>query len=1151
MATEADLNVLKKRRATVKSACTRIKTYVDSIRDPTPAIISQVEERKDKLERHWDEYNDVQLNLEMLDEGEANDRGAFEAAYYDLSAKMRDLLRGSSASPHVAAPSPRPSLSNSGVSEPLCNIRLPKLDLPKFSGKYDEWFPFHDSFTSMIHANTSISDIHKLQYLRAAVSEDANAVIGSLEMSEANYAVAWNLLKERYDNKRVIVQTHIRAIVDLPIMTKENVSELRQIADGAARHVLALKALKRPTDAWDDLLVYILSSKLDTNSAREWQSSLEGVELPSLKQFSDFLTHRCRVLEATYKSSGASSRQPPTKQKASCNSALNAKCGYCQGAHLIYRCPQFLALSIPKRIAEARARKICLNCLRSTAHTSNKCPSGGCKTCTRKHNTLLHLQTTVSEQAESSGNETINKGPSEPAVPDAVIAHSSSVSNGSSVLLSTVVALVSAADGSQRPCRVLLDSGSQVNLISRECINSLRLTPRSVSMSISGINGTATRSTEAVHVKLQSRLNPFSVTLDCIVAERVTDSIPAFNMRKSAFNLPRNIQLADPNFNVSTDIDILVGAKVFWSLICVGQIKASVNHPALQKTRFGWILGGRTGTRVAQDQRAVVLHTTVSNAELHNQLQRFWRMDDFSNNPNNYTVEEQDCQRHFLNTVRRDTQGRYVVKLPLKEGWINRLGYSKNIALNRFRALEKRFDRDPALRGLYSEFMEEYIALGHMKLINEQSPNEPGVYYIPHHCVFKETAEGPKIRVVFNASCKTDTGFSLNDIMFVGPVVQQDLASILLRFRIHKFVLVADIKKMYRQIRLHPSQTRLHRIFWRKDNNSKIEVYESMVVTYGTAAAAFVATNTIKHHAEQRAREYPLGSLCVTQDFYVDDMLTGADSIKEALAIRDQTIQLLREGSFELSKWGSNCPELLSGVSCRGERIVSLDKENDIRILGILWDQDGDFFRYSYEPSLDSGPVTKRSILSEVSRLFDPLGLLGPTIVVAKLILQDLWQSGLDWDESVSQDTHTKWMQFKLQLPNIKQLQIPRCVRGCADQQEIEIHGFCDASQRAYGACVYVRIKVGQNEYKSFLLYSKSRVAPLKAVTLARLELLAALLLAQSVDKIKASFNRLNLTITLWSDSTITLHWISSPSRKWTTFVANRVGEIQRLTEPH
>ncbi|XP_024890294.1 uncharacterized protein LOC112466438 [Temnothorax curvispinosus] len=1102
------------------------------------------------MQRLWDEYNDVQTKLEMLNEAEAIDRDSFETAYFDLSAKMRDLLRASSATPTVAASLPGTSANNSGLSEPFSTIRLPKIDIPKFSGKYDEWFPFRDSFISIIHTNPTLRDINRLQYLRAALSGDAISVLSSLEISDANYEVAWNLLKRRYDDKRAIVHSHIGSILDLPVMTKENASELRQITDGANRHVQALTALKRPINAWDDPLVYIISSKLDTNTSREWESSLEDSELPTLKKLFDFLSHRCRVLEATSKSGTSSRSQPHGKQKVSCNGATNTNCEYCKAAHLIYRCPQFLALPIAKRIAEARTRKICLNCLRSTAHTANKCTSGGCKTCTRKHNTLLHLQTTGSEQAVSSGEKNNDKDTAAPAAPDAITAHTSSVSDGKSILLSTAVALVCAADRSQKPCRILLDSGSQVNLISRKCLNSLRLNPRSVSMSISGINGTATRSTEAVHVKLQSRLNSFSVTLDCIVTNRVTDSVPAFSMKKSAFNLPQNIELADPNFNVSSDIDILVGAEVFWTLLCVGQIKASLNHPTLQKTRFGWIMGGRMGTRVSQNQKAIVLHTTISNDELHNQLQRFWRIEDIPNNPNNYTSEEQDCERYFLETVTRDSQGRYVVKLPLKEGWAHSLGHSRGIALDRFRALERRLDRDPTLKALYSEFMEEYIALGHMELINEQSPNEQGVYYIPHHCVFKQTTEGPKIRVVFNASCKTDTGFSLNDLMLVGPVVQQDLASILLRFRIHKVVLVADITKMYRQVRLHPSQTRLHRIFWRKDNNSNIEVYEAMTVTYGTAAAAFVATNTIKHHAKQRAQQYPLGSLCVIRDFYVDDMLTGAETIEDALEIRDQTIQLLREASFELSKWGSNCPELLSGVSPRGDKIVSFQTDSDVRILGILWDQDGDFFRFSYQPSLVSGPVTKRLILSEVSRLFDPLGLLGPIIVIAKLVLQDLWQSGLDWDESVPQDTHTKWLQLKLQLPDIKQLQIPRCVKDCTHSQDFDLHGFCDASQRAYGACLYVRTKTGQHKYKSVLLCSKSRVAPLKAVSLPRLELSAALLLAQLIDKVKASFSISNANITLWSDSTISLNWISSPSRKWLPFVANRVGEIQRLTEP-
>lgn len=188
------------------------------------------------------------------------------------------------------------------VSESLTHVRLPKLNLPMFSGKYEEWFPFFDTFNSIIHTNGSITDVQKLQYLRAFLVDDASHVVSSLEISAANYEVAWKLLQERYDNKRVIVQSHIRAIVDLPTMTRENSGELRQIADGAMRHVNALQALKRPTSHWDNLLVHILSCKLDTVTLRQWQSSLTTPELPSLKQFIDFITHQCQMLETTSKS---------------------------------------------------------------------------------------------------------------------------------------------------------------------------------------------------------------------------------------------------------------------------------------------------------------------------------------------------------------------------------------------------------------------------------------------------------------------------------------------------------------------------------------------------------------------------------------------------------------------------------------------------------------------------------------------------------------------------------------------------------------------------------------------------------------------------------------------------------------------------------
>lgn len=166
------------------------------------------------------------------------------------------------------------------------------------------------------------------------------------------------------------------------------------------------------------------------------------------------------------------------------------------------------------------------------------------------------------------------------------------------------------------------------------------------------------------------------------------------------------------------------------------------------------------------------------------------------------------------------------------------------------------FRRDSNLKGQYSDFMN--LALGHMKPIVERPFEESEIFYLPHYCVLKDSAKGTKLRVVFDRSCKTDTGLSLNDSMMVDPVVQEDLTSILMRFRTFKYVLVGDIVKMYRQILLHPSQTQLQRILWRNDEHSDPTVYEMTTVTYGTAAASYLATRCLKHLADQYADSFPI-----------------------------------------------------------------------------------------------------------------------------------------------------------------------------------------------------------------------------------------------------------------------------------------------------
>lgn len=599
-------------------------------------------------------------------------------------------------------------------------------------------------------------------------------------------------------------------------MVKENAAELKAIADGTMKHLRSLKALERPTEHWDDVMVYILSSKLDPTSTRKWKNSLRGQELPTLKGLLEFLVHQYQMLEkgnepkvAITKTSGKGSGLSAKRQAANV-ATVTTKCNYCQAEHLIYHCKSFLALPTSQRISEIRKRKICLNCLRSSAHLANKCPSGNCKICHFKHNTLLYVSDSSSQASERESAKSNEQKSIE--THSAVATHASSQFGSTNTILSTAILYAFDRQGSPKPCRALLDCGSQATFISKKFLSALGLKPKTLNMSISGVNGSCLNSTQVVQLTLQSRLRSYTAITECIVAEKVTDRIPAFALKRKAFNFPRNIKLTDPKFHLSSEVDMLIGAELFWHILCVGQIKAFQEHPMLQKTRLGWILAGPLGSSSRQASGVQSFHATITNTQLHNQLSRFWQVEEDFGSANSYNLEERLCEQHFLKNVSQTPQGRYVVKLPVKEHIMNKLGESRETALKRLNSLEKRFVSNPELKTQYEQFINKYLLLGHMRQITSHSDEYMTTFYLPHHCVFKVAGQSSKLRVVFDAFCKSNTGISLNHALMVGPVIQQDLISILIRFRTFRYVIAADIIKLYRQNLLDPSQTALQRI---------------------------------------------------------------------------------------------------------------------------------------------------------------------------------------------------------------------------------------------------------------------------------------------------------------------------------------------------
>ncbi|XP_076285433.1 uncharacterized protein LOC143218312 [Lasioglossum baleicum] len=686
--------------------------------------------------------------------------------------------------------------------------------------------------------------------------------------------------------------------------------------------------------------------------------------------------------------------------------------------------------------------------------------------------------------------------------------------------------------------RALLDTCATAHFMTETLAQQLNLPTQPCSIAINGINEMTTMSKDLIQVTLRSLHSDFQKTLTCLTVSRITDSVPDEVFPRESIAIPANIRLADPEFHIPRPVDILIGAGATLSLISIGQINLSRDDCdlILQKTQLGWVVVG--GTTDSAENRVI----SCNLAELKEQIAKFWLIENVDAETSKLSVESL-CETHYSENTTRTESGRYVVRLPFRAGDRD-FGDMRQIALRRFHSLQRKLNANSILKEEYHKVMQEYITLEHMSLVTDDSTTG---YYMPHHAVVKATSTTTKIRVVFDASAKSPKNMSLNDGLMVGPTIQDKLFEHLLRFRTHSYVITADIEKMYRQVLVHPQDRKYQRIFWYHDN--RIRTFELNTVTFGVSSAPYLAIRTIQQLAVDEGADFPYASEILKRDLYVDDLLTGANSLEEVLIIRNEVIELLKRGGFTIRQWASNHNHALDSI---GEKLLGTDYATDespvIKTLGIGWHAQGDKLVYTVNSSESPTKSTKREILSEIAKIFDPLGLLGPIILTAKVFMQECWKTKLDWDESVPLALHTQWLTFSNQLPCINNLSIDR--RLLLDNPtSIEIHGFCDASKVGYGACIYIRSRNQKDRTLVRLACAKSRVAPLKETTIPRLELCGALTLARLYQETRVAFKFSVNRVLFWTDSTIVLQWLKKSPTVLKVFESNRVAEIQAIKE--
>ncbi|GFT00755.1 integrase catalytic domain-containing protein [Trichonephila clavipes] len=386
----------------------------------------------------------------------------------------------------------------------------------------------------------------------------------------------------------------------------------------------------------------------------------------------------------------------------------------------------------------------------------------------------------------------------------------------------------------------------------------------------------------------------------------------------------------------------------------------------------------------------------------------------------------------------------------------------------------------------------------------------------------------------------------------VGPRVQPELFPILIQFRIFSVAICADVERMFHQIKVQEEDLDWERILWRDSPTEPIREYRLTTVTYGTSSAPFLSTRTLRQLAIDEQENYPAASRATLSDFYVDDLLSGS-ATKGAIQLVSELQEMMKRGGFSLRKWVSNDPDVLATIP---EELKAVDSKHTIKddqpvkILGIAWlpDVDKCTFTITVNETLMCG-LNARYFLNSPKSL-TPWACWYHThtsVVISKIFLQELWSHHLSWDEELPDSLARQWEIFQEQLPLLTNIKIPRCIL-IPQAIDVQVHGFCDSSEKAYCAVIYIRSKDATQTVVSRLLTSKTRVSPVKPQSLPRLELCSALLLA---NLLQATLPTLTVSISetfAWSDSKITLAWLKSDPRRWQPFVANRVAQIQELT---
>lgn len=1066
-----------------------------------------------------------------------------------------------------------------------CSARLPKLEIPSFSGEKLKWSEFWDSFNATIHKNSSISDIEKLNYLMSKLTGEARQSVSGIYLSNENYSVVVDLLKERYGDAQTVINTHYVELINLKPVPN-TAKGLRSLYDQIEKHLRSLEALEQNVD--QDIFIAMITSKIPKEAIIQLELQKGARNKWSVRELRELFNNYVSARERAEQNHGATkgeTAEVSNKPKVSSaealivgtqavggktEKALSVKCRFCDAHHWNDECSKYNTAEKRKQ----RLKGCCYKCLRQ-GHNANDCPKRVvCVHCNKRNHHHRSLcpqkfgiaakeQANLAEEVESEAENAEEKGEDDD---EELNTENSLISSGEMVLMQTAKADITNPNNSlKQKVRMLLDSGSQRSYITEALAKkmNLKMGKKEEIMLVTFGSDTPKR-IKTPTTKLNIILKDGStLKIRANVVPQIAGSIQRRPINlKSVENweyLWTEFSLADdfPHVRETSSVELLIGNDYYLDIILPQKIEVQQGLYMLG-SKLGWILSGRTSEAAdnAEEPSMLILtygtdvnrETTLvthmdESLSLKPNLEDFWRLESIGIQESPTENDDKVAINRFKETLNYEN-GRYAVTWPWKRDRPD-LPENHGLALGRLKSLVNRIKGNPDLAEKYAEIIEDQLKQGIIEKVRPDIQSSDTIkHYIPHHPVINPSKATTKVRIVYDASAKTrPENSSLNESMYRGPIMLQNLTGILFRFRMNEIAMVSDIEKAFLQIGLQDEAKDATRFLWLQnkailETENNIQTYRFCRVPFGIISSPFLLAAVIDHHLHK----YGTGiAENISENIYVDNVITGTKSIQEALELYNDSKKIFEGAAMNLRDWMSNSKEVLDMIPLYDQAA----NKKFMKILGLWWSVEEDTMAVTYHAG--KNPIlSKRTVLKQVASIYDPLGLFSPVTLRGKLFLQTLWNKNMSWDEHLSVQDKTQWDEINKDLAELSNCCFPRYIGlNQAGKIEYQLLVFCDASKNAYAAAVYLRQEINGKGCKVDLIFSKTRLVPNKQITIPRLELLAATIGARCIKFVQEELKVEISEKHLWVDSQCVLNWISS-KKALGTFVENRVKEIKQ-----